>query len=75
MVGRKIPISDEYWVHFLDLLVITDTLLAPNLTEDDVANLSALISDYLQEFKRLYPSASMIPKLHYLVHMARLILE
>ena len=75
MVGDKVPDSDEYWVHYMDLLSITDLLLAPALLEDDVANLVTLIHDYLHEFKRLYTSSSITPKLHYLVHMGRLILE
>lgn len=40
----------------------------------DPANLDALIHDYLQD-PSPSPHASEIPKLHYLVHMPRLILE
>ncbi len=77
MIGDRVPNGDEYWVHYMDLLCITDILLAPTIifSEDDVAHLATLISDYLREFQRLYPHASIIPKMHYLVHMARLIIE
>ena len=43
--------------------------MAPELTEDNVVNLVTLISDHYQQFKLLYP------KIHYIVHMPRLILE
>lgn len=72
MVGDKVPAGDDNWLNFVDLLMIVDLLLAPNLTEDDVADLSVRIH---QEFVGLYPHASVTPKIHYLIHMARLILQ
>lgn len=75
MVGDKVPTDDEHWTNFLDLLKITDLLLAPELTEDDVSYTSVMITDHHQQFKRLYPRASVTPKMHYLLHMARIILK
>ena len=40
MVGKEVPPGDEHWVNFLDLLDIVDLLLAPEVTEDCVADLS-----------------------------------
>ena len=75
MVGKKVPQDDDYWTNFTDLLTIMDLLLSPELTEDDVANMSTLILDHHIQFCVLYPSSSVIPKMHYLIHMPRLILE
>ena len=75
MVGHRVPREDDHWLNYLLLLRIVDMLLAPEVTEDDVAHLSTLISDHHLEFKRLYPHASVIPKMHYLVHMPRLTLK
>lgn len=75
MVGDQVPTGDEYWLSFLDVLHITDLLLAPELTEDDSAHLATLIADHHQLFKQLYPHASITPKMHYLIHMPRLTLE
>lgn len=75
MVGDKVPSGDDHWLNFLDMLQITDLLLAPGLCEDDVSLLAVLISDHHQQFKALYPHASVTPKMHYLVHMPRLILR
>ncbi len=61
MIGHKVPSDDEHWetVHFL---------LAPQITDDDVVLLSTMISDYVHEFKSLYPRASISPKMQYLIH-------
>ena len=75
MVGHKVPDDDDHWINFIDLLWIVDLLLAPELTEDDAVHTATLISDHHLQFKILYPHASITPKLHYLVHMPRLILE
>ena len=57
------------------LLDIVDMLLAPELSEDDVALLATMISDHHIDFKRLYPQASITPKMHCIVHMPRSILK
>ena len=75
MLKFKVPSGDEFWINYLDLLEIVDILTPPELTEDGVANLATLISDHHQQFKLLYPNASITPKMHYIVHMPRLILE
>lgn len=75
MVGDKVPDADDHWSNFLDLLLIVDLLLAPEVKEDEVCNIAVMISDHHQEFKELYPHASITPKMHYLVHMPRLILK
>ena len=36
MAGSKIPEGDEHWKNFLLMLEVTDYLLAPRFTEDDV---------------------------------------
>ena len=73
MVGKHIPEDDERWLNYLLLLEIVDLLLAPEITEDEVAHLSSLILEHHLQFKELYPDSSIIPKLHNMVHMPRLI--
>ena len=75
LVGSRVPNDDEYWINYLLLLDIVDMLLAPALAEDDVALLATMISDHHIDFKRLYPQASITPKMHFIVHMPRLILK
>lgn len=75
MVGQHIPEGDEFWENYLLMLSITDLLLAPKITEDEVAYLQILISQHHTAFAELYPDASVIPKMHYMLHMPRLILQ
>ena len=75
MIGNKVSVGDDCWLNFIDLLAIVDYLLAPELSMDDLAHLKVLISDHHHQFKLLYPHASITPKMHYLVHMPRLIVE
>ena len=75
MIGAKIPSDDEHWKSFTLLLQIMQYLFAPKLSEDDLAILEEMIMDHHHRFISLYPVHSVIPKLHYLIHMPRLIHE
>lgn len=70
LVGSLVQPGDEYWVKFIK---ITQFLFAPLLQEDDLAILQELIMDHHQQFIALFPHNSVTPKLHYLLHMPRLI--
>ena len=52
---------------------ITDYLMAPEITADEVGHLQLLIRDHHISFTQLYPEASVIPKMHYIIHMPCLI--
>ena len=67
--------DDEYWLNYLRMMELVDRLFSPRIEQDDAAYLEALISDHHQEFCRLYPDESVIPKMHYMVHMPRLMLK
>ena len=69
MIGRHIPEQDEHWCHFLQLLDIIEYTLSPTVHAYVPAYLAFLIKDNLETYKELYPEASFIPKMHYLVHI------
>ena len=69
------PEDDERWSNFLRMLDIVDILFCPRITEDDAAYRASLISDHHKEFCYLYPSWSVIPKMHFMVHMPRLMIQ
>ena len=75
VIGDLVPEDDENWKNFLKLMDIVDILSCPIITEDNVAYLAALINDHHEEFRRLYPHHSIIPKMHFMVHMPRLMLK
>ena len=73
MIGHWVPEGDEHWQVFLMMLEIVDILFAPELAPEDVSLLAVLIHDHHREFKSIYPTHSILPKMHFLVHMPRLI--
>ena len=73
IVGRYVPDGDKKWENYLLMLEITDYLLAPEVTLDEAAYVKVLIENHHTAFVKLYPEASVIPKMHYLIHMPRLI--
>ena len=68
MIGHKIPPTNRRWQNFLLLLEIVDYTLAPVLSQDHVAYLHMIIEEHHRGFAELYPSCTITPKLHYMVH-------
>lgn len=75
VIGDLVPEDDERWMNYLLLMEIVDRLFSPQISEDSVSYLGALISDHHNAFTLLYPDESVIPKFHSMVHMPRLILK
>lgn len=75
LVGSMVPKDDSRWLNFLQMMEIVDILFAPFSSRDGVAYLARLISEHHHEFSNLYPSNAVIPKMHFMVHMPRLILQ
>ena len=75
MVGHLLPIDDQHWTNFLLLLQIVDYLLAPSVTVDECAYLQILIQEHHQQFVKLYPGHNITPKMHYMVHMPRIMIK
>ena len=75
IVGEFVAADDSHWECFLILLHIVDYLLAPKITHDEVSHLKFLIEEHHSMFVELYPEASVIPKLHYLLHTPRMIMK
>ena len=73
LIGSYIPIDDEFWDNFITLLDITDYLVAPQLSIDEAAFLKCLIEEHHVKFTELYPTSTVLPKMHYLTHAGRLI--
>lgn len=75
IIGDLVPSDDDYWLNFLLMMDIVDLLFSPKIAEDDAPYLVSLINDHHQQFSRLYPTSSIIPKMHFMVHMPRLMLK
>ncbi len=68
MIGDQVSEDDEKWKNFLLLLSIMDYLLAPTITLNCISHLRELIQEHHETFKDLYPSCTIIPKMHYMIH-------
>lgn len=75
MIGTYIPEDDPHWTHFTSLLEIMRYALAPDILPEEVAWLNISMENFLSEFVELYPNASVIPKMHYMVHIPQLIMK
>ena len=75
IIGQYVPEDDERWRLYLDMMNIVDILFAPNTTNDYAAYLATLISDHHHDFCELYPQSSIIPKMHFMVHMPRMMIK
>ena len=75
MIGSHVPECDIHWNHYLSMLQIMDYMLAPTILPEEVALIQVLLTDFLTEFVELYPAASVILKMHYLLHVPRLIMK
>ena len=74
-IGDLVPTDHAHWNNYLLLLDIMDRLFAPVILREDPGYLESLILDHHHEFVRLYSTERFTPKMHYLVHTLRLILE
>ena len=75
MIGNFIPNDDHHWINYLLMLDIADYLFAPIISADEAAHLSVLIEDHNVQFTQLYSSREVIPKIHFLIHMPRLMVK
>ena len=66
MIGQEID-DDKDWKNYLLHLKIID-YIAPVVSDDMPAYLRELIQDHHLAFKALYPTAPIIPKMHYMIH-------
>lgn len=75
VIGDLVPEDDEKYGNYILMMKIVDILFAPKLSEDHVGYLACLIREHHKNFVQLYPDDSIIPKLHFMIHMPRLIQE
>ena len=68
MIGDKIPQDSDEWECFL-LLDILQICTARVASSAQAGILEALMhDDHHHHFVRCYPTASIIPKMHYMMH-------
>ena len=54
---------------------MVDLLFAAEISVDTMGSLEVMIVEHHTQFVKLYPECSVIPKMHYMIHMPRLIMR
>ena len=74
LIGTCVPEDDEYWNLLCLLLQIVRIVFSPTINTDQVPYLQMLIQQHHEKFKELFLECTVIPKMHYMIHMPRIIL-
>lgn len=74
IIGSLIDNDDEKWKFFILLLQILILSTSPYADRDSAGQLEQFVATHNFNFVKLYPTSSVIPKLHYAVHLAKQIL-
>lgn len=74
IIGDLVPRNDTNWECFLKLLKICEICTAPVLSENSAAYIEILIEEHHSMFQKVY-NMSIIPKMHFMVHYSRQILD
>jgi hypothetical protein len=75
IIGSYVPAQDEKWNLFITLLEINDIIFSDVITVNKALFLQDLIENHHTQFVQLYPNASVIPKMHYILHYPRTMLR
>ena len=71
MISSYIPEQDVNWNNYLQLLHIMELVFSPSISSDLPPYVQVLVEEYLETFRELYPEHTIIPKMHYMVHLSR----
>ncbi|XP_031341312.1 uncharacterized protein LOC116169372 isoform X1 [Photinus pyralis] len=67
-VGDLVPINNNAWLVYLQLLKITEILSQTKISSSCITLLDTLIPKYLSELKKVFPHITLKPKHHLLLH-------
>lgn len=68
MIGDKVFKNDKVWTLLQTLIKIVDILLSFKITNVMLNELETLIYIHHSEYKRLFPSSTLKPKHHHMIH-------
>ena len=69
MIGDWIPEDNEFYANFLLMLDIVNLTFAPSTSVETAAVLRENIKYHHENFRLLYPTDNVTPKMHYNVHI------
>jgi len=74
MIGDKLK-NNRNWINFLRLLSIINLTYSICYDDRTVSELKREIKEYLETFSELYPEIRKIPKMHFLQHFPKQLVE
>ena len=72
IVGDRVPEDDPMWECFTLLLEIVKYCTARVTHIGSVDYVAALVDQHHRDLRKCYPGTNFTPKLHYVVHLPRL---
>ena len=75
IIGDKVPDDDPLWECYLLLLEIVKYSTAELTSLASAEYLTVVIHQHHHEFLKCYPTVSITPKMHYMVHLPRLLIK
>ncbi|XP_028417218.1 uncharacterized protein LOC114543833 [Dendronephthya gigantea] len=75
LIGEFMTEDDDHWNAYCVLLEIVRIIFSPLISKEQMPYLQVLIQNHHENFRLLYPHASIIPKMHYMIHMPRIMLK
>ena len=69
ILQEKFDEFDRYYKNYMHLVAIVTLCCSPYCTPDTAGELQVLVEGYLQEFKILFPTKTIKPKHHFLLHL------
>jgi hypothetical protein len=73
MLAPYVDPENKVWKMFLMLQEVVDLVFAPKMTESMLSYFELLYSNFLSEYKKLYPEIPVKPKMHFLVHLPTIV--
>lgn len=74
-LGDLVPEGDVDWELYLQLHEMVDISFATVISCEYIPYLKTTVQAFLVDFAQRYGAAALTPKMHYLVHYAKLIWE
>jgi hypothetical protein len=75
IIGHYFEQNDPYYRNWINMAQIVNLCMSPYADENTAGDLEQLVMTFLYEYKALYPTVSVRPKMHYLCHMVQQILD
>ena len=69
ILGDLFNLFDENWLNFINLNQIFNLIFCFFYDQLTIEQLNNKVSEYLENYCKLYPSASVTPKMHFLTHL------